>query len=217
MSALRKLSERIFLAECRGWHLEYPFTTGNSADFTENAISAAWTEWSMRIAATVRCREGRYGHALPEMRTHAFGRRASLSRRSGVRRGSVLQAALSVGWPCLRELPQPPVWAFARLQPETLWQLGRPVIDVGRRNPRKHVSCGPECKFKLYLALAKAKRRRPTKVCAICNMEFQPRRADSKYCSALHRHKAYRQAVSTPSWNPPLARQGLEMQNPAPK
>ena len=75
---------------------------------------------------------------------------------------------------------------------------GRPVIDVGRRNPRKHVSCGPECKYKLYLALAKAKRRRPTKVCAICNMEFQPRRAASKYCSAAHRHKSYRQTASTP-------------------
>jgi hypothetical protein len=92
---------------------------------------------------------------------------------------------------------------YWRSEPKPCACCGRPVIGIGKSGqvPR-HVACGPECKAKVYLELAKTPRKRPARFCPICAKEFEPRRTDSRYCSAACRQKSFRVRHS------PLARDG---------
>ena len=64
---------------------------------------------------------------------------------------------------------------------------------TGERELAARVFCSTHCRRSTFRAEAKAKRERKPRKCECCPATFTPSRADSRYCSAACRQRAYRE------------------------
>jgi hypothetical protein len=79
-------------------------------------------------------------------------------------------------------------WWMKWEAPRPCDQCDRQLHWSDRRKVRKHFICGPECALRAYYP----KRRTAARACAACGKSFVPRRADTRFCSAACRQRAYR-------------------------
>jgi hypothetical protein len=110
-----------------------------------------------------------------------------------------LFATCSVGSICINCLTGTEVfnkWHHWRTDPTPCAGCGRPVFIERKRNLPRVIVCGKPCQTALYYKKARLRRSRRPKQCLKCGKQFQPKRSDSRYCSAACKQSAYRRRVA---------------------